>query len=271
MKVFPSTLPPVQREGFNAGPALKRKNPRMDDGHMLNRRVYGKTPFGMKLAWLLDDEQLRLFEAWFEYQVFRTGEAFTVPIIGFPTVCRLTSGEIAVVRRGNMWNVSITVETLVNAPAAQPNTIPVWPITLPTLERDDYSYTSRSGIITSELEGVPQMRKRFHDDVTPFSGSVILSLQQFGEFRNFYDNTTYGGNSTFLFPFENGQGRTLVRTRFAGQPRIDSLSSWFRAQLSLETSDKPIYNLTEFIEHSVVINDYVAAGYVLPGYVGYYE
>ena len=274
MKKYPSNLPVVLREGFTAGINLKREPLTMDDGQSFNRRVWGKTPFGYNLTWLLTSKELRLLEAWLEYDIFRTGESFTIDIGGTVQTVRPKTGELKVTYQGGNWFTSLSVEKVVDAPVfGDINQLPVWPSTLPTLEGDDYSYSTNSGNVASDIEaGTSQLRKRFRDNNTEFSGSILVDTQGLADFWNFYTNTAINGTAWFDFPFEDGKGRSVIRAKFGNtRPAVTPFSSWYQVTLSLETNRKPIYNITEYNELRPIINDYVEAGYVEEGYVGYFD
>lgn len=269
---FISELPQPVRDGYTATPGKLKSRALMDDGFYQDKRRWGKQPFQYNFQWRFNWDQLKMFEGWFEHMVLRGDGWFTIEIAGQTLTVRPMATEPNVMFTQGYWTVALLVEQITAAPVIAPRSgvLPVWPVDLPTLEAEGYSYSKSGSWLRSEIEdGLAETRNRFRSKLTTFNGKVNLTLEERNEFWDFYRNATIDGVSWFLMPFENGHGRTLVRAKFgATAPTEMPLGALYSLTMTFETDEAPLLTKNEYIALFPIVNDYVESGYVDDGYVG---
>ncbi len=248
MAIFPASLPPVSREGYSRTVSTPKSRFLMDDGHYFDQRKFVGHGFTFMLEWRFTWSQLSYFEAWLEYEVMRAQGWFTILIAGQSVRC-VPAQEPTIEQANNVWVVKLQVEHV----AAGPNmgvkgAIPQWPTTLPTLDQSGYTYAKSGSWTRPEIEeGLKDYRNRFRNKLTTFGGSLLLDSAQRIIFWNFYRDQSAYGISWFLFPFENGLGRTYARCKFGSEhPSESAMGSMYTVTLSLETGAAPMMTRTQF-------------------------
>lgn len=273
-EVYPSSkLPQPIRDNFRGSPKLAKTRIQMDDGSYFDRRRWTKQPFVYSLSFIYTFEQLKFFEAWFEYRVLRREGWFNIDIAGETLSVRPLTGEPSVKAQNSKWSVSFDVMTLTSAPVLPASTglLPVWPTALPRFESSDYTYARANSYSISDIpDGMPESRQRFRTNLTKWTTKIYVDLAGRAAFWNFYRNTLADGLAWFEAEFDNGFGDSQVRAKFSDKPAESPLGAWFEISVALEAFNVPRITENEYNASRTFVNDYVEAGYVVDGYVGYY-
>jgi len=249
MALIPSFMPTPIRDGYAGGWVRSFSRVQMEDNQYQTRRETSREQFAYALSWKLDYTQLAMFEGWLEYDLAKGTGYFDVNFAGKTVTVKPSTGMPEVSPVGSKWLVKLAVEELQSAPVISPRNgvLPSWPIGLPSFESDGYAYAKDSAVTKSDIDfGVADMRVRFRERVTKFTGKILVDLNQRNLFWQFYKDSLINGSAYFLCPFVGSQGETKLRSRFAEKPTEAPNGSWFAISVSLETVKAPILTANQY-------------------------
>lgn len=270
---YPSFLPLPIRDSYSAGPTQPFQRTLMDDGQCSQVRKWSSVPMGYTLNWNFSYKQAQLFEAWLEYDGGRGIGPLQIPVADKLVNCKPVTGIPMYRLNGNTWNVTMDVIEYRHVPtlSVKPTSLPVWPAGLPGFERAEFQYSKADAMLVSDFDSGPsESRVRFRDRAFRNNAKIILDLTQRNAFWDFYTNTLQGGVSWFYAEFSNSKSQDRRRVRLIEPPKESPTGGWFTVTLAIETINAPILTIEEYRSNFTLINDYVEAGYVELGYVGYY-
>lgn len=270
---YPSFLPQPVRDGYTAGPTQQYQRTLMDDGQYSQIRRWSNVPMGYKLTWHLNFKQAQLFEAWLEYDAGRGIGPIDIPIAGKTVRCKPVTGMPEYRLDGFRWVVSMDVVEYQTIPVlSTPRVVlPEWPVELPSFENTEFQYGKVNAMLVSDQKAGPsESRVRFRDRVSNNVAKIVVSLEQRNIFWEFYRNQLLGGVSWFHAEFSNAYSQGKQRVRLIEPPKETPNGAWFNISISVEMVRAPMMTTEEYRENFTLVNDYVEAGYVESGYVGYY-
>lgn len=270
----PSIIPLPIRDGYSGTPTRPFRRFQMEDNQYRTIRETSADQFTYSLSWKLDWEQAERFEAWLEYDLGQGVGSFELDFAGKTITVKPSTGMPSYSPMGAKWLVRMEVVELRSPPAITPRTgqLPEWPSELPEFEQEQYTFGKVNAVTKSDIDfGLPDMRVRFQQRTTQFSGTIILNQTQRDKFWEFYKDTLVNGCAWFLAPFVNYLGLNNLKAKFIEQPVETPLSSWYSISLSLDTTKAPIMSYSDYQNTKGFVNDYVEPGYVEDGYVGYYR
>lgn len=112
--------------------------------------------------------------------------------------------------------------------------IPTWPDTLPqNLLMDSYEETAPDVLIKSNMEtGPAKVRRRVTASVRPVKGHQIMTQEQLGIFKAFFNDTLYGGSMRFTWTDPTDDDP--VEMRFVDAPTWSSQDGYYRVSMNME-------------------------------------
>jgi hypothetical protein len=270
MANYPTQLPIPVRDGYQGTMPQKRHRFQMDDDLYSDVRRWGSQPFRYSLTWRLQlYEQAAIFEAWVEYTL-NAGENWAdIPLADRTVKMRAVDGKPSYKPVGMGWDVSMTFDELRSAPNMYIQQA-VWPVTLPLLDKRDFTIMPTSGPAYSDIqEGLPEVRRRFRTRSTTYSGKILMNLQQRDIFWQFYRDAVQDGIAYFQAPFANSLGERLLRARISNSPSEAPEGCQFWITLSLETFEAPMLTYGQYLDLvSTFLSDYIDEGYFDTEYIG---
>lgn len=217
--------------------------------------------------------QAEFFDAWLEYDVGR-GTLYTeIPIANKTVTVKPKTGVASFTPNGAKWLVSLDVEEIRPGPAiaARNGILPVWPGTLPDIEKDGYSLAKTGSVTRSDIEnGEAEMRTRFRNRVTEYGGKLLLDQTQRDLFWSFWKDNLINGQTWFIAPFANALSQSKLRARIISAPEETPTGAWYELKFMLETVSAPMLSYEDYRAIGTFINTYVLSGYVEDGYAGYW-
>lgn len=245
----------------------------MDDGSTTDLRRFASQPFVQTLVWYLPTYDLAaLFEAWIEYSVNDGEEYVNMPLMGRLVPMRAIGDAPEYTPSGSGWRVSMQWQSIDAAPGAWKGQA-YWPAHFPHLDAQDFSIVPTQGPQRSDIPvGLEEVRRRFRTRNTTYKGRLLMDQQTRDEFWTFYRDDLQHGLAYFHAPFSNSVvSETLIRARFSETPEEEPVGSHYWLRVTFDTMNAPMMSKNDYLERvTIFVNDYVEAGYVVDGYVGYY-
>lgn len=272
MANYPPQLPIPARDGYQGSMPQKRYRFQMDDDLFSDVRRWASQPFRYNLTWRLQSYQdAAIFEAWVEYTLNAGENWVDIPLADGTVHVRAVDGKPSYKPVGGGWDVSMAFDELRSAPGAYNKTaLAVWPMTLPLLDKRDFSIVPTGGPLYSDIEdGLPEVRRRFRTRNTTYNGKILMTLEQRDIFWIFYRDAIQNGVAYFMAPFANSLGERLLRARIIESPVETPEGCQFWLAMGFETFEAPMLTYDEYIDlTSVFVEDYFDVGYIDTRYIG---
>lgn len=258
------------QEAYRGAMGEQRTRYDMEDGSAVDIRRWKGQPFLYNFSWDLPTYEIaQIFEAWVEYTLQDGSEYVDMPVMGRTVRCRAVGQAPQYTPTATGWRASMQFQEIQRGPIAYAG-YATWPVNFPLFDRENFTLLPTKGVEKSEITtGVMQMRRRFRERHTMYSGRMLMDLTTRDAFWTFYKDALQDGLAYFRAPFAGTYGESSLRARITDTPEEQSEGSHFWITMTLETVNAPIMTRSEYyLKAGEYVDDYFVTGFIVDNYIG---